>query len=304
MLPHPALPHPALLHPALLHPALLHAVLLHAVLPPGVLLRCEQEEDAPTARVRAVAESPRLRLDRSRVRTAVVWHVLRTALEEREGPLDVLDIGGGTGGFAVPLADLGHTVTVVDPSPDALAALERRVVEAEGAAGRVRARQGDFAGLLDVVDPGSADVVLCHGVLEQVDDPGQALAGVASCLRPGGLLSLLAANRSAVVLSRAVAGHFAEARHALEDPAGRWGDRDPVPRRFTPEELVSLAGLHGLDVRRVSGIRVFADLVPGTLVDGEPGAMEALVELEAAVADSPAFLAVATQVHVLAVAAS
>ena len=57
-----------------------------------------------------------------------------------------LDVGGGTGGFAVPLAELGHRVTVVDPSPDALAALQRRAAEA-GVADRVRAVQGDAAGL-------------------------------------------------------------------------------------------------------------------------------------------------------------
>src|ERR1700677_1837865 len=36
--------------------------------------------------------------------------------------LDIVDVGGGTGGLAVPFAALGHNVTVVDPSPDALAA--------------------------------------------------------------------------------------------------------------------------------------------------------------------------------------
>ncbi len=47
-------------------------------------------------------------------------------------------------------------------------------------------------------------------------------------------------------------------------------------------------------------MRVFADLVPGVLVDTEPGAMEALLRLEAAVAELPAFHSVATQLHVLA----
>src|SRR3712207_7602612 len=41
-------------------------------------------------------------------------------------PLRVLDVGGGSGMFAVPLARLGHDVTVVDPSADALATLRRR----------------------------------------------------------------------------------------------------------------------------------------------------------------------------------
>ena len=48
------------------------------------------------------------------------------------------------------------------------------------------------------------------------------------------------------------------------------------------------------------GVRVFADLVPGSLLDLEPGATAALVELEQAVAERPEYLPLATQVHVLA----
>src|SRR5699024_246507 len=59
-------------------------------------------------------------------RTAVVWEALKELLAQlgdRE-PLEIVDAGGGTGGVAVPLAELGHRVTVVEPSPDSLAALE------------------------------------------------------------------------------------------------------------------------------------------------------------------------------------
>lgn len=73
-----------------------------------------------------------------------------------------------------------------------------------------------------------------------------------------------------------------------------------MPRRFTGEELGLLAGAAGLRVEAVHGVRVFADLVPGVLVDTEPGAMEALLKLERAAAEQPAFHAVATQLHLLA----
>src|SRR5690606_32311145 len=120
---------------------------------------------------------------RASLRTAVVWDVLREALGRQakvagQETLDVLDIGGGTGNFAVPAARLDHRVTVVDPSPDALFALERRAAEA-GVTDRITAVQGDTHGLLDLVEPGMYDVVLCHGVLEYVDDPAEAMAGVA-----------------------------------------------------------------------------------------------------------------------------
>jgi len=225
-----------------------------------------------------------------------VWDVLREVVDGTDG-LDVLDVGGGTGGFAVPLAALGHRVTVVDPNPDALASLQRRAREAGV---EVRAVQGDAAGLLDVVAPGSADLVLCHGVLEQVEDVAPAVRALAEVLRPGGTLSVLVAHRNAVVLARAIAGRFTEARHALEDADGRWGPGDPLPRRFTEAGLLAVLATAGLRVGAVHGVRTVADLVPGGMVDHEPGAAEALVELERATAHLPEFRAVATQLHVLA----
>ena len=235
-------------------------------------------------------------------RTAVVWEVLSAVLAEADptgAGLDVLDAGGGTGGFAVPLADAGHRVVVVDPSPDSLAALQRRAAE-RGLGDRVVGLQGDLADLPGLVDAGSADLLLCHSVLEVVDDPAEALAAAAGVLRPGGRLSLLVANRAAAVLARALAGHPDEAARALHDPAGRWGAADGVARRFSPDELSALVSGAGLVVEQLHGVRVVADLVPSAALDLEPGAAEALLALERALSDRLPFRDLATSLHLLA----
>jgi S-adenosylmethionine-dependent methyltransferase len=231
---------------------------------------------------------------RGSTRTAVVWSGLEPLL--RGEPRDVLDIGGGTGGLAVRVGALGHRVTVVDPSPDALAALDRRAREHDV---EVVGRQGDLSCLFDVVGPACADVVLCHGVLEVVDDPAAALASLGRVVRPGGVLSLLVAQRHAAVVARAMAGHFQQALAMLDPqtaatPSGRSG------RRYSHDELTALVADAGFTVDGVHAIRVFTDLVPGSLLDLEPGASAALVELEQAVAARPEYLPLATQLHLLA----
>jgi S-adenosylmethionine-dependent methyltransferase len=238
---------------------------------------------------------------RSAARTAVVWDALREVLDESAGSsgASVVDIGGGTGGFAVRVAELGHQVLVIDPSPDALAILARRAEES-GVADRVTGRQGDLAslpGLVQDLSPdGAVDVVLCHGVLEIVDDPATALGALAAVLRPGGTLSLLVNQRHAAVVTRAMAGHFQQARALLDDASGAGG----TTRRFTADEITAMLDEAGFDTRAMHAVRVFVDLVPSSLVDLEPGAAAALVELEQAVASRPEYLALGTQIHAVA----
>ncbi|WP_020573416.1 class I SAM-dependent methyltransferase [Actinopolymorpha alba] len=240
---------------------------------------------------------------RRTVRSELAWRLVRAVLGDQitatgRSVLDVVDAGGGTGTLAVPVAELGHHVTVVDPSPDSLAALERRAAEAR-VTDRIHAVQGDAVALSDIVGPASTDLVLCHSVLEVVDDPAVALQSMAEVLRTAGALSVVVANPNAVVLAKVLGGHIAEARQALTDPAGRWGAADPMPRRFTVEQLRDVVEQTGLQVVAEHGLRVFADLVPGALSD-EPGLAGMLLELEAEAAEDPTFRALASQIHLLA----
>ena len=103
------------------------------------------------------------------------------AVRERapDRPPRVLDVGGGSGAWAVPLAKAGCAVAVVDPSPNALAALRRRARDA-GVDELVTAVPGDVDTLADVAPVGRADLVLGHGLLEVVDDVSAAVRALAA----------------------------------------------------------------------------------------------------------------------------
>ena len=244
----------------------------------------------------------------------VLWDTLRevaSAQAARTGraSLDVEDVGGGTGGFAVPLARLGHSVTVIDPSPDSLAAAQRRAAEAGVP---LRAMQGDVSDLTVAAAAGpageaGADVVLCHSVLEYVESPQAAMTAIAAILRPGGVVSVLAASAVAAVIHRALAGRFDEARGLIAampaTPGPGRPDRaavpDGMPRRFTLAAVTGLIEQAGLRPEPGHGVRVFTDLVPSVLTDTDPAAAGALLALEEAASAHPAFRGMATQFHVL-----
>jgi len=226
-------------------------------------------------------------------RTAVIWAALRRELDRRSGEkLHVVDVGGGTGGFAVPFADAGHSVTVIDASPDALASLARRAADA-GVADRITALQGDGDQIGALIAPGTADIVLCHSVLEEVDDPAAVMAAINAVLRRGGIASIVVANRVGAVLARVVAGQARAASDLLAGPSPVAGER----RRFDAESAAALVRAAGFTIEAIAGVRVAVDLMPGALADADPAGV---LEFELAAASLPPFRDIATQLHILA----
>jgi S-adenosylmethionine-dependent methyltransferase len=237
-------------------------------------------------------------------RTAAVWAALDPVVGAGTA-LRVLDVGGGSGMFAVPLARLGHDVTVVDPSADALATLRRRA-DTAGVGALVHGIQGDGDLLHEVLPAADADsegsgqdsydLALCHYVLEVVDDPAVTLGEISRALRPGGQLSVATANRAGAVLGRAVAGHPVEALALLEDRDPAPARSKPARRRFSSQEMLALVEGAGLRPGPWRGVSVVADLLEATS-GAESRAVRAL---ELALAEESPYRDIATGLHVLA----
>ncbi|EHK86670.1 methyltransferase domain-containing protein [Saccharomonospora azurea] len=209
----------------------------------------------------------------------------------------VVDVGGGSGVWAVPFAAAGCRVTVVEPSLDALATLERRATE-DGVADRITVVADDADALGEHVRPGTADLVLAHSLLEVVDDPRRTMASIVEATAPGGAVSVLVANRHAAVLHRALAGRLVEARELLSQPDGvRSGDAETVLRRFDVDGVTALLADVGLSVETVRGDGVVSEIVsPEEAESWESD----LAEFEAVAAVTSPLRDVATRLHALA----
>ncbi|MEU3556220.1 class I SAM-dependent methyltransferase [Streptomyces fragilis] len=101
-------------------------------------------------------------------------------------PVDVLDLGCGTGSLSLLLAGAGHRVTGVDLAP-AMVEAARAKLAAAGLAGTFLV--GDAAA--PPVGEERFDLVVVRHLMWTLPEPGAALRHWAALLRPGGTLLLV-----------------------------------------------------------------------------------------------------------------
>ena len=104
--------------------------------------------------------APMFRADPYREDDAILNVLLGMVSED----MTVLDVGGGAGRFAIPLALRCREATVVDPSPSMLAQLDEAAAEVEGV--KVNGVHSEW----ESAEIGSADLVLCSHVVYGVAD--------------------------------------------------------------------------------------------------------------------------------------
>jgi SAM-dependent methyltransferase len=197
-----------------------------------------------------------------------------------EAPLEVVDLGAGTGKLTEALVAAGHRVVAVEPLAEMSARLRDRLPGVE-----VVSAHAEATGLADA----SADAVVAGAAFHWFDR-SQALPEIARILRGPGVLGLLGNgfDRSVPWIERfaAVTGSQAQGR------PGHWPDATELRDFFAEVEDAEFGHLHPIDRTRLLDLTVSRSQV-ATL---EPSERQALLERVAALWDGEPGLAGAGQV--------
>nr|WP_297349060.1 methyltransferase domain-containing protein [uncultured Glaciecola sp.] len=137
---------------------------------------------------------------KGRLRHQVLLHYL-SGLINSKIPCDVLDAGGGTGMMSLEFAKAGHNVTLCDGSEEVLDIAKQRLVDTTN----TRIEKID---ILSLNYPQKFDLILCHAVLEWVQEPLVIIDKLFTQLRKDGRLSLSFFNRDAALFNNAIWGNF------------------------------------------------------------------------------------------------
>lgn len=221
------------------------------------------------------------------------------ALPQGKASVRALDLGCGTGANGLRLARLGFQVTLLDSSP-AMLDIAKRAAQEAGITQKIEVKHGDADHLRNLLREGTFDVILCHNILEFVEDPGAVLSGAARALRDSSaILSVLVRNRAGEVFKAAtLAGDLAAAERNL---TAEWGNEALYGGRvrlFTPDIVRAMLKTASLEVIAERGVRVMADyLSPRVSLSAE---YERVFALERKLGSRPEFAAVARYTHYVA----
>ncbi|HTW58739.1 MAG TPA: methyltransferase domain-containing protein [Terriglobales bacterium] len=240
-----------------------------------------------------------LKTPEGRLRLDLAFANLQDFLPQATRSLDALDLGCGTGAMAVRLARLGLHLTLLDASEPMLDLAERAARQA-GVKDRIALKHGNAAQSADFVDAGSFDLILCHNILEYVDDPGAVLHSAVRALRdPSSIISILVRNQPGEVFKAAIQdGDLAAAERNLTADWGHESLYGGRVRLFTAESLQALLRESLLAVTAERGVRVLSDYLPPRVSRNDE--YQRIFELERNLGKRPEFAAIARYTHCLA----
>ena len=212
----------------------------------------------------------------------IVWEQLGN-LEGKK----ILDFGSGEGITANHFARK-NDVSAIEPSEEMLSNAWKDN-EYNQIVGDVNA--------LSVFKDETFDIIICHNVLEYIDDKEAVVKALARVLKKDGILSIAKHNRAGRVMQMAVLLDDFEKANALLDGENSMASKFGAIRYYEDDDIIKWAS--ELTVSEVFGIRTFGDLQQNQEKHGNEEWQDKMMQLEMRVAQISEYRNVAFFHHLL-----
>ena len=199
----------------------------------------------------------------------------------------ILDFGSGEGITANHFAKK-NDVTAIEPSEEMLSNAWKEY-EYTQILGDVNA--------LSTFNDETFDIIICHNVLEYIDDKEAVVKALVRVLKKGGILSIAKHNRAGRVMQMAVLLDDFEKANALLDGENSTASKFGAIRYYEDEDI--LMWEPGLNISEVFGIRTFWDLQQNQEKHGNEEWQDKMMQLEMRVAQIPEYRDIAFFHHIL-----
>ena len=201
----------------------------------------------------------------------------------------VLDAGGGTGKWSIPLAKRGYRVTCVDISKPMLDQA-RAKAKTEGLDGDIEFREGDIRGMLEI-ESDSCDLVLAVGdVISYALDEHMVVSELFRICKPGACCIASVDNTFTYLIMELKSDRWELLDDLVATRITDYSSPHPV-RTFLPADLRTLFEDHGFVVEQIVGKPVISNTIARRVRRGKlEGHYRELLELEKRFGADPAFV--------------
>jgi phosphoribosylformimino-5-aminoimidazole carboxamide ribotide isomerase len=170
-------------------------------------------------------------------------------------PLRILDAGGGNGLDSLALARMNHQVDIVDVSQPMLDDANANAALA-GVSGRISTHAVDILNIGKLFEAAEFDMVLCHNVIQYVDELEPLINAMDKVLKPGGVLSLIGPNQYSLPYQAAFLNGDLDEAYELLDQAEQISSIFGVNERsYRADELIDWLDQRGYSIENHYGIR-------------------------------------------------
>lgn len=186
---------------------------------------------------------------KGQLRHQVLLHQMRKYINLDERSLDIIDVGGGTGIMAKEMLALGHRVLFNDISGQAVEFAKHTMLGVNN----VKFQQQD---LNQLSQNDEFDLVICHAVLEWLDDPFAAINSLIDLARSGAMVSLSFFNKDAHRFGNILYGNF---DYVDADMQNKNTVRLNPKNALSPHQILAKLAELPVDIVATAGVRCFHD---------------------------------------------